>query len=117
VKGTEDYVPAAALAQYGGSRSAIWQQVMNLWVENTDYVSIRTITATYNLNSRFLPRLAKDARVGFSVTNPWRWTSSTWDPETDLSSASSQGGVATGGYNYATDSAPRTFLLTFRLGF
>ena len=117
VKGTDDYVPAAALAQYGGSRAAIWQQVMNLWVENTDYVSLRTITANYTLNSRFLPRLAKDARVGFSVTNPWRWTSSTWDPETDLSSASSQGGAATGGYNYATDSAPRTFLLTFRFGF
>src|SRR5690606_3599690 len=44
VDGTDDYVPAAAVEQYK-TRSAVWQLVMNQWVENTDYVAIRTITA------------------------------------------------------------------------
>ena len=87
VKGTDDYVPAAALEQYG-SRAAVWQLVMNRWVENTDYVAIRTFTVDYRLNERFLPQLARDARVAFSVTNPWRWASSHWDPETDLATSS-----------------------------
>lgn len=116
VKGTDDYVPASALERFK-TRAGAWQQVMNLWVENTDYVSIRTITADYRLNENLLPALARDARISFSVTNPWRWTSSNWDPETDLSTASEQGGAAMGGYNYATDSAPRTFLITLRFGF
>ena len=117
IKGTENYVPPAALAQYGGSRGAVWQNVMNLWVENTDYVSVRTLTVDYKMGDRFLPRLARDARIAFSVTNPWRWTASHWDPETDLSTASDQGGLAIGGYNYATNSAPRSYIVTLRLGF
>lgn len=117
IAGTADYVPAAALAQYKGSRSAVWQNVMNLWVENTNYVSFRTFTVDYKLNERFVPPMAKDARIAFSVTNPWRWTSSHWDPETDLSTSSTQGGLAIGGYNYATDSAPRSYIITLHLGF
>lgn len=116
LKNTDDYVPAAAVEQYG-SRAATWLQVMNLWVEDTDYLTIRTLTADYRLGERFLPAFATDARVAVSVTNPWRWTASHWDPETDLATAGGQGGAAVGGYNYATDSAPRTFLLTFRFGF
>jgi outer membrane receptor protein involved in Fe transport len=117
ISGTAGYVPAAALAQYGGSRGAVWQNVMNLWVENTDYVALRTLTADYRLSDKLLPRFAKNVRVAFSVTNPLRWTSSHWDPETDLSTASDQGGLAIGGYNYATDSAPRSYILTLRFGF
>ncbi len=117
IKGTENYFPAAALAQAGGSRGAVWLNAMNLWVENTDYVALRTLTMDYKLGDRFLPRLVTNARVAFSVTNPWRWTSSHWDPETDLSTASDQGGLAIGGYNYATNSAPRSYILTLRLGF
>ena len=116
VEGTEDYLPAAAVEQYG-TRAAVWQLAMNRWVENTDYVALRAFTVDYRLEERFLPRLARDARVAFSVQNPWRWASSNWDPETDLATAGDQGGAAIGGYNYATDSAPRTYLLTLRFGF
>ncbi|MBC7673037.1 MAG: hypothetical protein H7247_11505, partial [Polaromonas sp.] len=116
VAGTADYVPAAAVTQYG-TRAAVWQLVMNQWVENTDYVAIRTLTVDYKLGDRYLPRLVQGARVSFSVSNPRRWASSHWDPETDLATASEQGGAAIGGYNYATDSSPRTFLFTFRRGF
>lgn len=116
---TENYVPAAALAQapYNGSRAAIWQQTMNLWVENTDYVALRSISADYRIPENFLPRGAKDMRASFTVVNPWRWASSSFDPETDLSSATTQGGAAVGGFNYATDGNPRSFLLTLRFGF
>ena len=117
--GTENYVPAAALAQspYNGNRALIWSQVQNLWIQNTDYVSIRTLTADYRVPASLLPRGAKDLSVAFSIANPWRWTSSTFDPETDFSSTPTQGGAAVGGFNYATESSPRTFLLTLRFGF
>ncbi len=116
---TENYVPAAALKQapYNGSRAAIWTRVMNLWVENTDYVSVRTLSVDYRVPERWLPSGSKDLRAAFSIVNPWRWASSSFDPETDLSSAASQGAAALGGYNYATDSAPRSFFLTLRFGF
>lgn len=119
VNGTETYVPAAALAQapYNGNRASIWQRTMNLWVENTDYVAIRTLSVDYRLPSKLLPRGTKDARASFSIVNPWRWASSSFDPETDLSSATSQGAAAVGGFNYATDGNPRSFLLTLRFGF
>jgi len=119
VPGTDGYVPAAALAQapYNGSRAAIWQRVMNLWVENTDYVALRTLSADYRVPERLLPRGAKDLRVAFQVVNPWRWASSSFDPETDLSSAGTQGGAAVGGFNYATEVNPRSYLLTLRFGF
>ncbi len=119
VKGTENYVPPAALAQapYNGNRANIWQQTMNLWVENTDYVALRTLSIDYRVPSKLLPAGAKDARASFTVVNPWRWASSSFDPETDLSSAGTQGAAAVGGFNYATDGNPRSFLLTLRFGF
>ncbi len=116
---TDDYVPAAALAQapYNGKRASIWQRVMNLWVENTDYVALRTIAVDYRVPESLLPMGTKNLRASFTIVNPWRWASSNFDPETDLSSAGTQGGAAVGGYNYATDSSPRSFLLTLRFGF
>jgi TonB-dependent starch-binding outer membrane protein SusC len=119
VAGTENYVPPAALAQapYNGSRAAIWQQVMNLWVEDTDYLAVRTVSADYRLPASFLRAGVNDLRVGLTVTNPWRRASSTFDPETDLSSAQTQGAAAVGGFNYATEGNPRSYLLTLRFGF
>jgi len=117
VKGTENELPAAALAQYNNDRSAIWLLAVNKFVENTDYVALQVLTVDYRVDPRFLPRQAKDMKIAFSVANPWKWASSSFDPETDISSAGEQGGAALGGYNYATDSNPRTFLLTLRFGF
>ena len=117
VKGTENDVPAAALAQYKGDRSAIWLLVSNRFIENTDFIALRHLTADYRVTGRFLPPGTKDMRIGLSVTNPWEWASSTFDPEVDLSGAMEQGGATVGGFNYSTDSHPRTFLLTLRFGF
>ena len=49
--------------------------------------------------------------------HPFEWASSSFDPEVDLSGAMDQGGATVGGFNYSTDSHPRTFLLTLRFGF
>ena len=117
VKGTENDVPAAALAQYNGDRAAIWLLVSNCFIENTDYMILRHLTAEYRLSERFLPPGARDLRIGFAVTNPFEWAASSFDPEIDLSGANEQGGAAVGGFNYSTDSHPRSFLLTLRFGF
>ena len=111
-----DDVPPAAVEAAGG-RSAIWGDLYNLFVEDTDYVKLRTINVDYSLPDRFLPGLVRDGRIGFSVTNVLGWAASTFDPEIDLSGGMSQGAAAVGGFNYSTDSLPRTFLITLGLGF
>jgi hypothetical protein len=117
VKGTENDVPAAALAQYNGDRSAIWLLVSNQFIEKTDFVALRHLTVDYRVTPRFLPPGAKDMRISFSVTNPFEWAASSFDPQVDLSGAMDQGGATVGGINYSTDSQPRTYLLTLRFGF
>ena len=112
----ETIVPQAAIDQRG-SRANIWLDVFDLFVEKTDYVKMRTLSLDYRLPERFVPRGARSARIGFSVTNPWAWSASSFDPEVDLSGAMTQGAAAVGGFNYSTDSAARSFLLSFGLGF
>jgi hypothetical protein len=117
VKGTEGYVPAAALAQFNNDRAAMWLNMMNVFVENTDFVTLRHLTADYRVSGKFLPPRTRDMRIGFSVTNPFMWTTSSFDPETALSGANDQGGPAVGGFNYSTEIRPRTYMLTLRFGF
>ena len=111
-----DDVPPAAIEE-AGSRAAIWGDLYNLFVEDTDYVKLRSVTLDYSLPERFLPGLVRDGRIGFSVTNVLGWATSTFDPEIDLSGGMTQGAAAVGGFNYSTDSLPRTFLVTIGLGF
>ncbi|MBL0937791.1 MAG: TonB-dependent receptor [Gemmatimonadaceae bacterium] len=112
----ETIIPQAAIDQRG-SRANIWLDVFDRFVEKTDYVKMRTLSLDYRLPERFVPRGARSARIGFSVTNPWAWSASSFDPEVDLSGGMSQGSAAVGGFNYSTDSAARSFLLSFGLGF
>lgn len=111
-----DNVPAAAVEAAGGP-AGIWLDVFNLFVEDTDFVKLRTLGADYRLPATWTPRGMRDLRVGFQVVNPWGWTTSTFDPETDLSGAIGQGGASVGGFNYSTDTHPRSFLFTFGAGF
>jgi len=117
VKGTENYVPAAALAQFNNDRAAMWLNMMNVFVENSDYVALRHLTGDYRLPERFLLPRTRDVRIGFSISNPLEWATSTFDPETALSGANEQGGPAVGGFNYSTEIRPRTYMLTLRFGF
>jgi hypothetical protein len=119
VKGTEKDVPAAALAQFNNNRAAMWLNMMNVFTENTDYVVLRHLTVDYLVPPRLIPSRVRvrDAKVQFSVTNPFIWAASSFDPEITLSGATEQGGPAVGGFNYSTESRPRTYMITLRFGF
>ncbi len=60
---------------------------------------------------------AKAVDVTLSVQNPIGWWKSSFDPESDHSGAASQGAATVGGFNYASDPTPRTFLGTVRVRF
>lgn len=111
-----DDVPDAAVEEAGGP-SRIWLDVFNLFVEDTDFVKLRTVGATYRLPESWAPGRFRDLRIGLQVVNPWSWAASTFDPETDLSGAIGQGAASVGGFNYSTDTHPRSFLFTFGMGF
>ncbi len=117
VKGTESYVPAAALAQFNNDRAAMWLNMMNVFVENTDFVALRHLTADYRVPERYLLPRTRDMRVSLAVSNPFTWATSSFDPETALSGANEQGGPSVGGFNYSTEIRPRTYMLTLRFGF
>jgi len=111
-----DNVPKAAVEAAGGP-TGIWLDVFNLFVEDTDYVKLRNVSVDYRIPSRILPLGIRDAHVGFAVTNVLGWAASTFDPEVDLSGGMSQNAAAVGGFNYSTDSMPRSFIVTFGVGF
>lgn len=111
----QDALPDVVVAT--NQRSAIWLDVFDRFVEKTDYVKMRTLTADYRLPESIVPRGASSARVALAITNPWAWSASSFDPEVDLSGAIGQGSAAVGGINYSTDSSARSFLMTISLGF
>lgn len=94
-----------------------WLQLTNFFVEDTDYLIIRNLAASYTLPSNVLGSWAKGATLGLSIQNPYGWWTSTFNPETDHSGASSQGAATVGGFNYGSDPAPRTFLMNLRVRF
>ncbi|WP_169307713.1 TonB-dependent receptor domain-containing protein [Gemmatimonas aurantiaca] len=112
----ETIVPAAAVKAAGGPAN-IWLDVFNLFVEKTDFVKLRNVSVEYRLPDRFIPRGARSARISFAANNLLTWAASSFDPEVDLSGAIGQGGAAVGGFNYSTDSAARSFLLSIGVGF
>lgn len=112
----ETIVPEAAVKAAGGP-TGIWLDVFNLFVEKTDYVKLRNLSVEYRLPERLVPRGASSARISFAANNLLTWATSSFDPEVDLSGAIGQGAAAVGGFNYSTDSAARSFLLSIGLGF
>lgn len=86
-----------------------------LFVENTDYLKIRQISASYSVPPSYLSRLGgalSSARVQLAVTNPFNFVSSSFDPETTGAGIAAQDGVNVGGFGYGTESSPRQFLVT-----
>jgi hypothetical protein len=87
--------------------------VTNYFVYRSDFLKIRQVGANYNFRR---PVQGLEAvEVGVTVTNPWAITSCPVDPEATISTSLTQGAVATGGFNYATYSAPRQFLLSVKM--
>lgn len=110
----DPYIPDAMNEQ---SRGANWLRMTDQFVEDTDYLMFRNLSIRYSLPQQYAQRFADGIDVGFSVQNLGGWWSSSFNPESDHSGAQSQGAATVGGFNYASDPSPRTFLTTISVRF
>jgi outer membrane receptor protein involved in Fe transport len=83
------------------------------WVEDANYFKVRNIGAEWNFGS--IGSKITNLRIGFDVRNPFNWASSRFDPDVTGAGIAAQGGFASGGFGFGTESAPRLFLFTLRL--
>lgn len=98
-----------------------WLNFTDRFVEKTDFLRFRIVGLTYALPSETLGVLTnnfvKGITVGFTVTNPLNFASSSFDPEATQLGGRSQGGPTTGGISYAVQSAPRQWLGSIKFNF
>lgn len=106
-------VPDAALT--GTTQAKAWLDFTNFFVEKADFLKIRNISLEYTFDFRH--QLIRRLTLGLHAYNPLAFTASSVDPEALISGARTQGGVATGGLNYATFSTPRQYVLSVQLNF
>lgn len=113
----DELLYALGMAEDGSNRWKIqksnWTNVTNYFVYRSDFLKIRQVGASYNF--RRPARGIEGVDLGFVVTNPWTITDCPVDPEATISTSLSQGAVATGGFNYATYSAPRQFVFSVKV--
>lgn len=89
-----------------------------MFVHKTDFIKVRTIGVTWQLKKLAAIPGIQAMVVGFTVSNPFNFAASPFDPEATISgSAQGQGGATTGGISYATYSAPRQFVGSVRVNF
>ncbi|MEO1021685.1 MAG: TonB-dependent receptor [Bacteroidota bacterium] len=95
-----------------------WLNFTDQFIESTDFFRIRLIGVNYSIPPSVLNNLVKRVTVGFSVTNPINFASSSFDPEATQSGGDQgQNGATTGGIAYAAESVPRQFLGSLRIDF
>jgi TonB-dependent SusC/RagA subfamily outer membrane receptor len=87
-----------------------------VWVESADYFKVRNIALSYDMPARWFGNVLDGATIGFNVTNPLNFTEGNLDPEVTGANPG-QNGLALGGYYYATESAPRSFIGSLKLRF
>jgi TonB-dependent starch-binding outer membrane protein SusC len=109
--------PALPPAMLEEDRAANWLQMTDQFVEDTDFLKVRNISASYALPEHLAPGFARSIDLGLSIHNPFGWWTSSFNPESDYSGAQSQGGATVGGFNYAGDPSPRTFMTNVRVRF
>ena len=93
-----------------------WLNFTDQFVEKTDFLKFRSIGMAYDFN----PKMSKikHVTVGFTVTNPLNFASSSFDPEaTQIGGRQRQQGATTGGINYGVQSAPRQWMGNVRIRF
>ncbi|MDR9414723.1 MAG: TonB-dependent receptor [Gracilimonas sp.] len=89
-----------------------------VWVEDTDYFKVRTISLSYNIAGTTFDNAVRSVRLGFSVTNPLSFASSSFDPEvTGAGIARGQGGLGVGGFGFGTESPPRNYVGSIKINF
>jgi outer membrane receptor protein involved in Fe transport len=109
-------LPAALLEQNPGPFRTNWLNLTNFFVEDTDYLRVRNVSLNYTLPQGTFG-FTKGVELGLAMQNPFGWWTSSFDPESDHSGAASQGAASVGGFNYASDPSPRSFLATVRVRF
>ncbi|WP_430612569.1 TonB-dependent receptor domain-containing protein [Flavobacterium sp. JP2137] len=111
---SDDNVPLEEIKANGRDN---WLNMTDRFVEKTDYLKVRTIGLSYYLRPKN-KTIYEAITFGFTVVNPFSFTSSSFDPEATISGAAQgQGGASTGGIVYATYSAPRQFLGSVKINF
>lgn len=109
----EELLYALGMQADGSNRWAIqkanWTNVTNYFVYDADFLKVRQLAVDYTF-TKPMPYV-QSLVIGAQVVNPFSITSCPVDPEATISSTLYQGAVATGGFNYATYSAPRQFLI------
>ncbi len=110
----DPYIPQAMNQE---SRGANWLRMTDQFVEDTDYIMFRNVSVQYTVPQHLAQRVARAVDLGFSVQNLGGWWTSSFNPESDYSGAQSQGAATVGGFNYASDPSPRTFLTTVQVRF
>ncbi|MBP5764570.1 MAG: TonB-dependent receptor [Bacteroidales bacterium] len=92
-----------------------WTNLTNYFVYRSDFLKVRQIGLDYTFRKPV--QWIEQLKLGFSVSNPFTITDCPCDPEATVSSTQTQGAVATGGFNYATYSAPRQYLGSISISF
>ena len=88
---------------------------LNYFVFDSDFFKIRNLGISYNFGGIFKP--FTNIRFGFTVTNPFNWTSGNFDPEVTGSGIGAQNRFSSGGFAYGTESAPRIFMSSLKFQF
>ena len=99
----------------GGSLSFF--DLASYWVEDSDYIKIRTIGASYNFGDLFSNVFIENIKLTATVRNPFNWTSASFDPEATGAGIGAQGGFSGGGFGFGTESAPRIYSLSIKATF
>lgn len=103
-------------AEFDKNKNTNWLAFSNMFIEKTDFIKVRTIGANYTFKTP--SSVTKSIVLGFAVSNPLNFASSSFDPENTISGgAKGQQGATTGGISYATYSAPRQWIGTVRVQF
>jgi len=90
----------------------------NLYVEDADFLKVRLIALNYAVPTNFYEGIFRRVSVGATITNPFNFTSTAFDPEvTGAGIAEGQGGVGVGGFSYRTMSPNREVYGTIRIDF
>ncbi|NND78124.1 MAG: TonB-dependent receptor [Flavobacteriales bacterium] len=92
---------------------------VNFVAKSSNFFKVRNIGAAYDLSSIIDGKLGglSNIRVGLSMTNPFSWTASNFDPEVTGSGIGDQNGFGSGGFAYGTESAPRQVIGSVKLTF
>ena len=85
-----------------------------VWAEDTDYLKVRLISLDYQLPEQILPVGIRSARVGASVTNPFNFVKSSFDPE--VTGSDNAAGTVSGIFGFGTASPPRQWSFTLNVG-